>query len=126
MVPAERPAARHPTATLRRALKLLLAERRQAALIVLSGLMLAAVPVIEQVLLARVVDALAARTLAYGVIAVWAGVGLAGILAGVIVAVMADRLAHRRRLAALAAAYERALALPSGYHAEHGSGAVVR
>ncbi len=123
---AERPAAGHPTATLRRALGLLLAERRQAALIVLSGLMLAAVPVIEQVLLARVVDALAARTPAFGVIAVWAGVGLAGILAGVIVAVMADRLAHRRRLAALAAAYERALALPSGYHAERGSGAVVR
>jgi ATP-binding cassette subfamily B protein len=44
----------------------------------------------------------------------------------VTVAVMADRLAHRRRLAALAAAYERALALPSGYHAQQGSGAVVR
>ncbi|MEY4212742.1 MAG: hypothetical protein RL458_967, partial [Pseudomonadota bacterium] len=61
-VPAERPAAARPSATLRRALGLLLAERRQAVLIVLSGLMLAAVPVIEQVLLARVVDALAART----------------------------------------------------------------
>ena len=83
-------------------------------------------PVIEQVLLARVVDALAARTPAFGVIALWAAVGVAGILAGVTVAVMADRLAHRRRLAALAAAYERALALPSGYHAQQGSGAVVR
>ncbi len=112
--------------TLQRALGLLLAERRQAALIVIAGLSLAAVPVIEQVLLARVVDALAARAPAFSVIALWAIVGLAGILAGVTVAVMADRLAHRRRLAALAAAYERALALPSGYHAQQGSGAVVR
>jgi len=115
-----------PARILRRALSLLLAEPRQAALIIAAGLALAAVPVIEQVLLAKVVDALVARTPAFGVIALWAVVGMAGIIAGVIVAVMADRLAHRRRLAALAAAYERALALPSGYHAERGSGSVVR
>ena len=120
------PPAIAPQIALGRALRLLLAERRHAALIVVAGLALAAVPVIEQVLLARVVDALAARTPAFGVIALWAAVGVAGILAGVTVAVMADRLAHRRRLAALAAAYERALALPSGYHAQQGSGAVVR
>lgn len=124
--PISRELASPPGVTLKRALGLLLAERRQAALIVAAGLALAAVPVIEQVLLARVVDALAARAPAFGVIALWAIVGLAGILAGVTVAVMADRLAHRRRLAALGAAYERALALPSGYHAQQGSGAVVR
>jgi glucan exporter ATP-binding protein len=124
--PISRELAPPPGITLRRALVVLLAERRQAALIVAAGLALAAVPVIEQVLLARVVDALAAKSPAFGVIALWAIVGLAGILAGVTVAVMADRLAHRRRLAALAAAYERALVLPSGYHAQRGSGAVVR
>jgi glucan exporter ATP-binding protein len=42
------------------------------------------------------------------------------------VAVMADRLAHRRRLAALGLAFERAIILPISYHAEKGSGAVVR
>jgi glucan exporter ATP-binding protein len=42
------------------------------------------------------------------------------------VAVMADRLAHRRRLAALGQAFEHAIVLPIGYHAEKGSGAVVR
>lgn len=112
--------------TARRALMLILAERRQAAMIVAFGLALAAVPVIEQVLLARVVDALAARQPAFGVIALWAAAGLMGIAAGVTTAVMADRLAHRRRLAALASAYERALVLSAGYHAERGSGSVVR
>ena len=52
--------------------------------------------------------------------------GLFGIVAGVIVAVMADRLAHRRRLAALGQAFEHAIILPISYHAEKGSGAVVR
>ena len=52
--------------------------------------------------------------------------GLIGIIAGVIVAVMADRLAHRRRLAALGQAFEHAIILPISYHAEKGSGAVVR
>jgi glucan exporter ATP-binding protein len=44
----------------------------------------------------------------------------------VVVAVMADRLAHRRRLAALGQAFEHAIVLPIAYHAEKGSGAVVR
>ena len=39
---------------------------------------------------------------------------------------MADRLAHRRRLAALGQAFEHAIVLPISYHAEKGSGAVVR
>ena len=113
-------------ATARRALALMLAERRQASLILAFGLALAAVPVIEQVLLARVVDALAAREPAFEVIALWALAGFVGIVTGVAVAVMADRLAHRRRLAALSVAYERALVLSAGYHAERGSGSVVR
>jgi glucan exporter ATP-binding protein len=112
--------------TASRALGLLLAERRQSAFIIIAGLALAAVPVIEQVLLARVVDALAAKAPAFSVIALWAAVGLVGIITSVTVAVLADRLAHRRRLAVLAAAYERALALSAGYHAERGSGSVVR
>src|SRR5204863_722604 len=56
----------------------------------------------------------------------WAGLGLFGISAGVIVAVAADRLAHRRRLAALGQAFEQAIILPISYHAAKGSGAVVR
>ncbi len=46
--------------------------------------------------------------------------------ASVVVAVIADRLAHRRRLRVMADAFERAITLPLSYHADRGSGAVVR
>lgn len=113
-------------AVYKRALSLLVVERAQTFWVVLSGIALGIVPIAEQVLLARVVDALALGQGAFPIIGVWAVVGLVGILAGVVVAVTADRLAHRRRLAALGQAFERAIILPISYHAEKGSGAVVR
>jgi glucan exporter ATP-binding protein len=110
----------------KRALAMLVVERGQTALVVLSGVALATVPIAEQVLLARVVDALTRGQGAFQIIGLWAVLGLFGIIAGVIVAVVADRLAHRRRLAALGQAFEHAIILPISYHAEKGSGAVVR
>jgi ATP-binding cassette subfamily B protein len=110
----------------KRALALLLVERTRAFWVVACGVALGAVPIAEQVLLARVVDALTLGQGAFPIIGVWAMVGLVGIFAGVVVAVMADRLAHQRRLAALGQAFEHAIILPIGYHAEKGSGAVVR
>jgi ATP-binding cassette, subfamily B, beta-glucan exporter len=114
-------------AVYRRALSMLVAEQRAQTLwVVLSGIALGAVPIAEGVLLKFVVDALTLGQGAFPIIGVWALIGLVGILAGVVVAVMADRLAHRRRLAALGQAFERAIILPISYHAEKGSGAVVR
>jgi ATP-binding cassette subfamily B protein len=110
----------------KRALAMLVIERRQTIGVVLSGVALGIVPIAEQVLLARVVDALARGQAAFPIIGLWAVLGLIGIIAGVIVAVMADRLAHRRRLAALGQAFEHAIVLPISYHAEKGSGTVVR
>jgi ATP-binding cassette subfamily B protein len=110
----------------KRALSLLVVERVQTFWIVVCAVALGAVPIAEQVLLAKVVDALALGQGAFPIIGLWALVGLVGILAGVVVAVMADRLAHRRRLAALGQAFEHSIILPISYHAEKGSGAVVR
>jgi len=110
----------------KRALAMLIVERNQTIVVVLSGIALGIVPIVEAVLLARVVDALTRQQGAFAIIALWAAIGLVGIVAGVIVAVMADRLAHRRRLAALGQAFEHAIILPISYHAEKGSGAVVR
>jgi ATP-binding cassette, subfamily B, beta-glucan exporter len=110
----------------KRAMAMLVVERRQTLAIVICGVALGVVPIAEQVLLARVVDALALGKAAFPIIGLWAVLGLIGIIAGVIVAVMADRLAHRRRLAALGQAFEHAIVLPISYHAEKGSGAVVR
>jgi len=110
----------------KRAMAMLVVERRQTVGLVICGIALGVVPIAEQVLLARVVDALALGKGAFPIIGLWAVLGFIGIIAGVIVAVMADRLSHRRRLAALGLAFEHAIVLPIGYHAEKGSGAVVR
>jgi ATP-binding cassette subfamily B protein len=102
----------------KRALSMLAAERRQTFWVVVSGVALGIVPIAEQVLLARVVDALTLGQGAFPIIGLWALVGLIGIAASVVVAVLADRLAHRRRLAALGQAFEHAIILPISYHAE--------
>jgi ATP-binding cassette, subfamily B, beta-glucan exporter len=110
----------------RRALSLLAAERALTIWVGLSGVAVAAVQLAEPVLFGRVVDALSRGQEAFPIIGLWAALGLFGIVASVVVAVAADRLAHRQRLSALGLAFERAIILPISYHAEKGSGAVVR
>ena len=77
-------------------------------------------------LFGRVVDALSKGEQAFPIIGVWAALGLFNIIATAALAIMADRLAHRQRLAAMSMAFERAITLPISYHAERGSGRVVR
>lgn len=116
-----------PTAQVyRRALRLLSEERGLTAALTLAGIVIAVVQVFEQKLFGWVVDALAKGDAAFPIIGLWAGLGLGAILASVVVAVAADRLAHRRRLAAMGLSFERAITLPISYHAEKGSGTVVR
>jgi ATP-binding cassette subfamily B protein len=109
-----------------RALGMLRAERGLSIVIALASVAIGIVQLAEPVLFGRVVDSLSRGQAAFTYIALWALLGLFGIIAGAAVAVYADRLAHRRHLAAMAEAFERAMTLPAGYHAERGSGAVVR
>ncbi len=110
----------------KRSLLLLSSEKALTAVLVLAGMAIAAVQVYEQVLFGWVVDALSKGNGAFPIIGMWAGLGMFGIVASVIVAVSADRLAHRHRLNAMGLAFERAITLPISYHAEKGSGTVVR
>jgi ATP-binding cassette subfamily B protein len=105
---------------------MLAAERRIAIVLAAASVAISLVQLAEPILFGRVVDTLSRRQETFGYIALWALLGLFGIIAGAGVAVYADRLAHRRRLAAMAEAFERAMTLPAGYHAERGSGAVIR
>jgi len=109
-----------------RALGLLASERRLAIALAAASVAIGLIQLAEPILFGRVVDALSQGSGAFPIIGLWAALGLFGIGASVIVAVFADRLAHRRRLAAMAEAFERAITLPLSYHAERGSGAVVR
>jgi len=91
----------------------------------LASVAIAGVQLAEPVLFGRVVDSVARGEPSAPLILAWALLGLFGIMASVVVAVFADRLAHRRRLAALSDAFEQAITLPLSYHASRGSGAVV-
>lgn len=110
----------------RRTIGLLAGERRLAMALMLAGAGVAVVQLAEPVLFGRMIDSLAAGTGAFGLIGLWALFGLAGIVVGAGLAIASDRLAHRSRMGALAQAFSRAITLPVGYHAEKGTGAVVR
>jgi ATP-binding cassette subfamily B protein len=109
-----------------RALGMLASERALAMTLVLAGIAIAIVQLAEPILFGRVVDALSKGGKAFPIIGVWAGLGIFNIVASMALAIMADRLSHRQRLAAMSSAFERAITLPLSYHAEQGSGRVVR
>ncbi len=109
-----------------RALGMLSSERLLALALVLAGIAIAVIQLAEPVLFGRVVDALSKGGEAFPIIGLWALLGLGNIAATTALAIMADRLAHRQRLAAMSVAFERAITLPVSYHAEQGSGRVVR
>jgi ATP-binding cassette subfamily B protein len=109
-----------------RALGMLTSERWLAMALVAAGAAIAIVQLAEPILFGRVVDALSKGDQAFPIIAIWAALGLFNIIASVALSIMADRLAHRQRLAAMGAAFERAINLPVSYHAQHGTGRLVR
>jgi ATP-binding cassette subfamily B protein len=109
-----------------RAIGMLSTERMLSVTLVVAGMAVGIIQVIEQQLFGQVVDALAKGEGAFGIIGLWAVLGMIGILASVVIAVAADRLSHRRRLAAMSGAFERAIKMPISFHARKGSGAVVR
>ncbi|KFI27730.1 cyclic beta-1,2-glucan ABC transporter [Haematobacter massiliensis] len=115
-----------PQEIYRRTIALLLPERWLALALALSGVILAVVQLAEPILFGRMVDRLAEGSNAFQLIGIWAAFGLFGIVAGAVVAIASDRLAHRRRMAALGDAFSTAMTLPISYHARKGSGAVVR
>ena len=109
-----------------RALALLRSEWKLALRLSLANVVIAFVQLAEPVLFGAVVDSLTKGGAVFELIWLWAVLGVGGIAAGVIVSLYADRLAHRRRTAALAEAFERVITLPMSYHARAGSGRLVR
>ena len=114
-----------------RVLKQLGAERRLAGVLVAANLALAIAQFAEPVLFGRIVDVLSnaqagATTLHWtdltGLLGAWVGFGLFTILAAVLVALHADRLAQRRRLSLMAEYFEHVLHLPLGFHVSVHSG----
>ncbi len=111
-----------------RVLGLLAAEKWLATALAAANVALAAVFLIEPWLFGRVVDALAAKAGpdAWSYIFWWTGIGFFGVAASVLVALHADRLAHRRKLAAIIDFFEHALALPLAFHDRQHTGRLLR
>ncbi|MEK9967834.1 MAG: glucan ABC transporter ATP-binding protein/ permease [Ferrovibrio sp.] len=118
-----------------RVLALLEPEKRLAFLLVLANIGLAGVGFIEPILFGRIIDVLTNPGGAspdenwmhtIELLGLWCAAGLAGILAGILVALHADRLAHRRRLAAMALYFEHVLSLPAAFHSATHSGTLLK
>ena len=101
----------------------------------LANVALAAAQFAEPVLFGRIIDLLAGAQGAEGslswarlspLVAAWVGFGLFMIVCGALVALYADRLAHRRRQAVLSEFFEHTLRLPLSFHSATHSGRVMK
>ena len=118
-----------------RVIGLLRAERALAITLALANVAVAALQFYEPVLFGKVVDLLSnARGRssdalwhdAVQLLILWAAVGLGGIVSNIIVSLQADRMAHRRRLGAMALYFEHVLALPFAFHTAQHSGRLLK
>ncbi|MBL0899205.1 MAG: ATP-binding cassette domain-containing protein, partial [Reyranella sp.] len=118
-----------------RVIGLLRAERGLAIGLALANIAVAALQFYEPVLFGKVVDLLSnARNKpeselwseAVDLLLLWAAVGLGGLAANIVVSLQADRMAHRRRLGAMATFFEHVLVLPFAFHHGQHSGRLLK
>jgi len=102
-------------------------DSRLGWLLALANVAVAVALFAEPVLFGRVINVLAVAqadaasadwTKLWLLILAWASLGLFTIVCGTLIALAADRLAHRRRLAVLTSYFEHVLQLPLAYHGE--------
>jgi ATP-binding cassette subfamily B protein len=90
-----------------------------------ANIVLAFVTVAEPILFGKVIQSISDSSGTATTLAMWAGLGVFNIVAFVLVAREADRLAHRRRLEVLEQSFSRVIALPLSWHQAHGSSNVI-
>jgi len=111
-------------------------DLRIGALLALANVALAISAFAEPILFGRIIDVLTRAQLPDAppvtlsvlmpLIMAWVAFGLFSIGAGALVALHADRLAHRRRLAVIANYFEHVLELPLAFHTSTHSGRVLK
>ncbi|CAN5177652.1 glucan ABC transporter ATP-binding protein/ permease [soil metagenome] len=118
-----------------RVIGLLRDERGLAIMLALANVAVAALQFYEPVLFGKVVDLLsnaknqtneALWRDARDLLMLWAAVGIGGIVANIVVSLQADRMAHRRRLGAMAHYFEHVLVLPFSFHNTQHSGRLLK
>src|SRR5918998_728678 len=111
-------------------------DLRLGAVLSLANVALAVAAFAEPILFGRIVDLLTRAQIpgnapvTFGslspLIVAWVAFGVFTIVAGVMVALNADRLSHRRRLAVMANYFEHVLELPLAFHTSTHSGRVLK
>jgi ATP-binding cassette subfamily B protein len=118
-----------------RVLELLGREVRLAWVLAIADVSLSVAIFVEPILFGRIVDTLAAAQshladlpweLLLTLVGAWTGFGLFSIMAGALVALHADRLAHRQRQVVMTAYFEHVLQLPLAYHNAYHSGRLMK
>lgn len=112
-----------------RVLDLLGKEKRLAWLLAFANLLLAGAQFAEPVLFGRIIDVLTNNTAQmspWPLLAAWVGFGLFTIACGAVVALHADRLAHRQRQAVLTDYFEHIMQLPLTFHTGTHSGRLMK
>ena len=118
-----------------RVLEKLGADGRLGWLLALANVALAMALFAEPVLFGRVINVLAhtspddaahAWSRLWPLLTAWVCFGIFTIICGTLVALYADRLAHRRRLVVLTEYFEHVLQLPLAYHGEIHSGRLMK
>ena len=100
-------------------------DRRLALGLAAASIALAGLQFAEPILFGRVVDALSKDRPALMLVALWAGFGFLAIAANIFVALHADRMAHRRRLAVMKMFFEHVVQLPASFHSDAQSGRLI-
>ena len=118
-----------------RVIGLLGRDMRIAAMLAAANLMVAGLQFLDPVLFGRVVNLLsrsdqlspsAVWSEALTLLAIWAGVGVAGIGANIAVSLQTERLAHRHRIKAMGRYFRHVLALPLSFHGDTQSGRLIK
>ena len=118
-----------------RVLQLLWPERWLAVVLVIGNFAIAGITFLEPILFGRVIDVLttsAERSVEQNwaetirLIVLWSVVGAVGIVSSIFVALHADRMAHRRKLAAVAQYFEHVLSLQAAFHQREHSGRMLK
>jgi ATP-binding cassette, subfamily B, beta-glucan exporter len=118
-----------------RVLKLLGSELRLGIFLAVANVLLAIAAFAEPTLFGKIINVLstqrpAGQSVSFDEVAhlifLWIGFGIFAICAGVFVALHADRLSHRRRLAVMANYFEHVLNLPVAFHTQTHSGRVLK
>jgi glucan exporter ATP-binding protein len=104
-----------------RALGYLAVNRTKVLLICGANVGLAMVTIAEPILFGRIIDAISEKQAFAGTLGLWAGLGIFNIIAFVLVARGADRLAHARRAGVLCESFEKVISMPLSWHQKRGT-----